>query len=318
MVSEPLSLDATASAQDAAQALAAPGGARGLRLRRREARRRRHAQDARPRGRRARAAIRRRRRSARSPRSRTRRSSRIDAARRCVRVSRGGGLRARARGRGRASSSACSRARSCSGGSPRTSRRSTHGSDARAEPIAIDQAASSAGAASASSVSSASRSPCRTSSSTSRPSVVELLVRMADGQLDVGDARAHRAEHLAQLGRRPDAAERAGARAITATGLLRNAFVAIGREPQSSAFLSAPGIDELYSGVAKTTRVGARGRARGTPRPAPGAGTTSSSWSYGGISFRPSQSETSTPSGASSRSARRRRRRVRRRAGASR
>ena len=40
---------------------------------------------------------------------------------------------------------------------------------------------------------------------------------------------------------------------ITATGLLRNAFVASGREAQSSAFLSAPGIEELYSGVAIRT-----------------------------------------------------------------
>ena len=73
---------------------------------------------------------------------------------------------------------------------------------------------------SATSVSSASRSPSRTSSSTSSPVVVELLVRVADRQLGLGHARAHRAEHLAELGRRPDAAERAGARADHGDGLV--------------------------------------------------------------------------------------------------
>ena len=34
---------------------------------------------------------------------------------------------------------------------------------------------------------------------------------------------------------------------MTATGLFRITFVASGRDTQSSAFLSAPGIDELYS-----------------------------------------------------------------------
>ena len=40
---------------------------------------------------------------------------------------------------------------------------------------------------------------------------------------------------------------------MTATGLLRMVFVAIGRDTQSSAFLRTPGIDELYSGVTKKT-----------------------------------------------------------------
>jgi hypothetical protein len=39
----------------------------------------------------------------------------------------------------------------------------------------------------------------------------------------------------------------------TATGLLRSAAVAFGRDSQSTAFLSWPGMDELYSGVAKRT-----------------------------------------------------------------
>ena len=50
--------------------------------------------------------------------------------------------------------------------------------------------------------------------------VVELLVRVADGQLDFGDPGAHRAEHLAELGGRPDAAERTGARADHCDGLV--------------------------------------------------------------------------------------------------
>ena len=39
----------------------------------------------------------------------------------------------------------------------------------------------------------------------------------------------------------------------TATGLFRSGFVATGRETQSSAFFSEPGMDELYSGVANRT-----------------------------------------------------------------
>ena len=119
--------------------------------------------------------------------------------------------------------------------------------------------------------------------------VVELLVCVADGQLGLGHPCAHRPEHLAQLGGGPDASERAALELITATGLLRNAFVASGREPQSSAFLSAPGIDELYSGVAKKTASTSRTSSRNAAAAA-GAGTMSSSWSYGGMLFRPSQS----------------------------
>src|SRR5437867_5512294 len=39
----------------------------------------------------------------------------------------------------------------------------------------------------------------------------------------------------------------------TATGLFRNAFVATGRETQSIAFFSWPGMEALYSGVEKST-----------------------------------------------------------------
>jgi hypothetical protein len=40
---------------------------------------------------------------------------------------------------------------------------------------------------------------------------------------------------------------------ITATGLFRSGFEASGRETQSIAFFSTPGIDQLYSGVANRT-----------------------------------------------------------------
>ena len=42
---------------------------------------------------------------------------------------------------------------------------------------------------------------------------VELVHRMADRDLDVGDARAHRREDLAELGLRPHGAEGPGRRA---------------------------------------------------------------------------------------------------------
>ena len=79
------------------------------------------------------------------------------------------------------------------------------------------------------------------------PSLVEAVHGVTDLDLAFRDPRAHRAEHLSELGLSPDCSEHAGA------GLLRITLVAYGRDNQSSAFLSAPGIDELYSGVAKKT-----------------------------------------------------------------
>src|SRR5918996_4340627 len=91
----------------------------------------------------------------------------------------------------------------------------------------------------------------------------------------------------------------------TATGLFRSTFVATGRDAQSSAFLSWPGTDELYSGVANRTAsapaIAARRRVT-----ASGAGSTSSSSSYGGTAFRPSHSSSSTSGWSSSCAARRR------------
>src|SRR5437870_12729773 len=90
---------------------------------------------------------------------------------------------------------------------------------------------------------------------------------------------------------------------ITATGLFRNEFVAIGLEAQSTAFLSTPGIDELYSGVANRTpsAPAIASRSRDT---AAGAGSWSSSSSYGGTALRPSQRSISTSSPTSSAAAR--------------
>ena len=81
-----------------------------------------------------------------------------------------------------------------------------------------------------------------------------------DQELAVDHARAGARQHLAEVGLRPDGAEHARARPTTATGLLRIGAVALGREAQSIAFFSCPGIDELYSGVANRTRVGAGDR----------------------------------------------------------
>jgi len=63
---------------------------------------------------------------------------------------------------------------------------------------------------------------------------------------------------------------------ITATCLPRKTFVAIGREAQSTAFFSAPGIDELYSGVAISTASAAATASRSAAT-AGCAGSTSSS-----------------------------------------
>src|SRR5579859_168195 len=85
----------------------------------------------------------------------------------------------------------------------------------------------------------------------------------------------------------------------TATGLFRSGFVASGREAQSIAFLSWPGTEWLYSGVAMRI-ASAPAIASRRSVTAAGAGSTSSSSSYGGTAFSPSQSSSSTPSGRSS------------------
>ena len=92
----------------------------------------------------------------------------------------------------------------------------------------------------------------------------------------------------------------------TAAGLLRTGDSASGRDAQSSAFLSTPGIDELYSGV--EIRI-ASASVECRLEPLHGVGWSpgmSSSASYGGISFSPWYSSMSTPSGAPAAAPRRR------------
>src|SRR5829696_2946126 len=89
----------------------------------------------------------------------------------------------------------------------------------------------------------------------------------------------------------------------TATGLLRSTALANGREAQSIAFLSCPGIDELYSGVA--TRIASAPAMASRRSATPAGGLPSSSSSKGGTAFSPSH-RTSSTSGPSSSSAARR------------
>src|SRR6185437_1967864 len=84
---------------------------------------------------------------------------------------------------------------------------------------------------------------------------------------------------------------------ITAAGLLARGLLARGRETQSSAFLSTPGIEELYSGVA-IRRPSASAIASLRCRTGSG-GVASSSSLNGGIASSRSKTTSSTPSGSS-------------------
>jgi hypothetical protein len=81
---------------------------------------------------------------------------------------------------------------------------------------------------------------------------VEAGVGMRDGELEIeypgAEDRTLRSSACAQ------AAPKAPVLApTTATGLFRSTFVATGRETQSIAFFSWPGMEALYSGVEKST-----------------------------------------------------------------
>ena len=91
----------------------------------------------------------------------------------------------------------------------------------------------------------------------------------------------------------------------TAAGRPRSALSGKGRDAQSIAFLSWPGTDALYSGVANSS-ASASAIASRRRRTGSGAGSTSRSASYGGISRSPSHTTSSTPSGAASAAALRR------------
>ncbi len=92
----------------------------------------------------------------------------------------------------------------------------------------------------------------------------------------------------------------------TETVLFRSAASCRGREAQSIAFLSPPGIEPLYSGVANRI-ASAEPHASRRRTTGSGASPLSRSWSYTGSSAMPaaSKSSTSTPSGAASIAARR-------------
>src|SRR3954451_4903195 len=91
---------------------------------------------------------------------------------------------------------------------------------------------------------------------------------------------------------------------ITATGLRLSGVSASGRDTQSIAFFSWPGIEWLYSGVANRTASAAAIRSFRcvTAGCSPSLCTSSS---YGGMSSSPSYSSNSTPDGSSEAAARR-------------
>src|SRR4249920_2270219 len=91
--------------------------------------------------------------------------------------------------------------------------------------------------------------------------------------------------------------------AMTAVGWPRNGLSASGRETQSSAFLSKPGMEPLYSGVAISTASAASIRWRSSCTSA--GWRCSSSWLNGGIVARLSYRMNSTPGPPSSCAARR-------------
>ncbi len=68
---------------------------------------------------------------------------------------------------------------------------------------------------------------------------------------------------------------------ITATGLFFSAASAVGREAQSMAFLSTPGMEWLYSGVAIRIASASAIAARSSNTPRGGTGEASSSASTG-------------------------------------
>src|ERR1022692_3654951 len=93
---------------------------------------------------------------------------------------------------------------------------------------------------------------------------------------------------------------------IPATGLLASAEVAgVGREAQSTAFLSTPGIDPLYSGVTNRTASASRMAAMSLSAPGiPPPVSSSSVSSNGSTALRSSNVISSTPGGSSSPAAR--------------
>ena len=88
----------------------------------------------------------------------------------------------------------------------------------------------------------------------------------------------------------------------TAVGLWRRTFSGNGREAQSIAFLSAPGSEALYSGVAISIASAASTAAKKSRTGCGGVSSRSSS--KAGSPARPSHSTSSTPGGSSAPAAR--------------
>ena len=245
MVSDPHALDAGATAQEAGEALMRPEVRSVLVCDGGPLRRRDHAKDARARGGRPRA------RPANDDPARHRRGPERDArfgdaACRGLRVSRGRRLQAAP---GRRSRKARRRDLPLVGTAPPGGGRPSAGGRDRAPRPRSPRARSRRGG-----VATASSSCSRISLSMSRAVLVELLVRVTDGDLDLGDTGAHRGEHLAKVGLRPHRTEHPDARADHRDRLARGRRSSrSGVRPSRARSSSAPGIDELYSGVAKRT-----------------------------------------------------------------
>ena len=111
---------------------------------------------------------------------------------------------------------------------------------------------------------------------------VECVRGSCDWQLAVDDPRAGDAEHAPQVLLRPDRSVPTRRRTSDGRCLAPDrAPPRGGREAQSIAFFSTPGIEPLYSGVTKATR--RRPRAGWRSPPPPGSSPSTSS-SYGGSS----------------------------------
>src|SRR3954451_1368820 len=147
--------------------------------------------------------------------------------------------------------------------------------------------------AKASERSSSTRAPCGWKASSAMPTGSSRSITRAPMA-----ARTLRASAWAQTApKRPVEAP------TTAVGLLRSGDAASGRESQSRAFLSWPGIEWLYSGVETST---ASASAIASKSACTDAGRScSSSSSKGGISLRPSNSTSSASPGSRSAAARR-------------
>ena len=209
MVPDPLALDAGATAQEAGEALIRPEVRAVLVCDSGRARRRRHPQDARARGRRARARSAARRRSreiAEAPNATI--DSAMPLARR-LRVARGAAISSASRSSSRGRLVGVL-SRSVGAAPARRGRRRRRTAKSTSAQATADGRAGRSGDEQ---LATASRS-CSRISLVDEPAVaVELLGARPTGDLDLGDAGAHRGEHLAELGLCPDRAEHAGARA---------------------------------------------------------------------------------------------------------